>query len=94
MRMHVATSYDYNPPDYYTAPDEPPILYNDFNIVRVVRIYNLLVFLKLIAMFYITTFAIVATLAIATLTFTFLLDSISLYLLLCQYIPNICLYTL
>ena len=76
--MRVATSYDHNPPDYYTTPDKPPILYNDFNIVRVVRICNLLVFLKLIAIFYITTFAAVATLAIATFAFAFLLDSVPL----------------
>ena len=75
------------PPDYYTTPNEPLILYDDFNIVRVVRIYNFLVFLKLIAIFYITAFAAVATLAvatlaIATLAFAFLFNSVPLYPLL------------
>ena len=100
MRARVAASHDHNPPpDCYTAPDEPPTLYDDFNIVRVVRIRNFLAFLKLIAMFHITAFAAVAALAVAALAvvalaFAFLLDSVPLRPPLRQRIPDVRLRTL
>ena len=63
MYVRVATLYNYNRPNYYNAPNYLPILYNNFNIIRVIRIYNLLVFLKPLAIFhvaYVASFALVA----------------------------------
>ena len=71
MHAYIATLHDHNCPDYYNAYNCLPTLYNNFNIIRVIQIYNLLVFLKPLAIFYvacIASFALVATTSTAFAT--------------------------